>query len=107
MIVGAILILKFLESLYLEQTFESLPFRDSREAPIYTNQDIFMQLLLRCIFGYSMQKDQGFCSNYPLLSRVIASVTSVWPMEPKCIKEIEKMTADVTTGKIYVTDFLV
>ncbi len=36
----------------------------------------------------------------------IESVTSVGPMEPKRIKEIEEMTANVTAGKIYVTAFL-
>lgn len=36
----------------------------------------------------------------------IEAVTSVGPMEPKRIKEIEEMTADVTSGKIYVTAFL-
>ncbi len=36
----------------------------------------------------------------------IESVTSVGPMEPKRIKEIEEMTADVSAGKIYVTAFL-
>lgn len=36
----------------------------------------------------------------------IESVTSVGPMEPKRIKEIEEMTISVTAGKIYVTAFL-
>lgn len=36
----------------------------------------------------------------------IESVTSVGPMEPKRIKEIEEMTAGVNAGKIYVTAFL-
>lgn len=36
----------------------------------------------------------------------IESVTSVGPMEPKRIKEIEDMTESVTAGKIYVTAFL-
>lgn len=36
----------------------------------------------------------------------IESVTSVGPMEPKRIKEIEEMTVAVTAGKIYVTAFL-
>lgn len=36
----------------------------------------------------------------------IESVTSVGPMEPKRIKEIEEMTAGVASGKIYVTAFL-
>lgn len=36
----------------------------------------------------------------------IESVTSVGPMEPKRIKEIEEMTVDVKAGKIYVTAFL-
>jgi len=36
----------------------------------------------------------------------IESVTSVGPMEPKRIKEIEEMTANVTAGKVYVTAFL-
>ena len=36
----------------------------------------------------------------------IESVTSVGPMEPKRVKEIEEMTTDVTAGKIYVTAFL-
>ncbi len=36
----------------------------------------------------------------------VESVTSVGPMEPKRIKEIEEMTKNVTAGKIYVTAFL-
>lgn len=36
----------------------------------------------------------------------IEAVTSVGPMNPKRIKEIEAMTQNVTTGKIYVTAFL-
>lgn len=36
----------------------------------------------------------------------IESVTSVGPMEPKRIREIEEMTEGVTAGKIYVTAFL-
>jgi len=36
----------------------------------------------------------------------IEAVTSVGPMEPKRIREIEEMTADVAAGKIYVTAFL-
>lgn len=36
----------------------------------------------------------------------IESVTSVGPMEPKRIKEVEEMTEGVTAGKIYVTAFL-
>ena len=36
----------------------------------------------------------------------IEAVTSVGPMEPKRIKEIEEMTARVSTGKIYITAFL-
>lgn len=35
----------------------------------------------------------------------VEAVTSVGPMNPKRIKEIEEMTADVTAGKIYVTAF--
>ena len=35
----------------------------------------------------------------------IEAVTSVGPMEPKRIKEIEEMTTDVIVGKIYVTAF--
>ena len=36
----------------------------------------------------------------------VKSVTSVGPMEPKRIKEIEEMTTGVPSGKIYVTAFL-
>ena len=36
----------------------------------------------------------------------IESVTSVGPMDPKRIREIEEMTTKVTAGKIYVTAFL-
>ena len=36
----------------------------------------------------------------------IESVTSVGPMNPKRIREIEEMTTSVTAGKIYVTAFL-
>lgn len=36
----------------------------------------------------------------------VESVTSVGPMDPKRIKEIQEMTSDVTAGKIYVTAFL-
>ena len=36
----------------------------------------------------------------------VESVTSVGPMEPKRIKEIEEMTVGVSAGKIYITAFL-
>lgn len=36
----------------------------------------------------------------------VEAVTSVGPMEPKRIKELEEMTRGVTAGKIYVTAFL-
>lgn len=36
----------------------------------------------------------------------IEAVTSIGPMSPKRIKELESMTSDVTAGKIYVTAFL-
>ena len=36
----------------------------------------------------------------------VESVTSVGPMDPKRIREIEEMTTEVTAGKIYVTAFL-
>ncbi len=36
----------------------------------------------------------------------VESVTSVGPMEPKRIKEIEEMTAGVSAGRIYITAFL-
>lgn len=36
----------------------------------------------------------------------IESVTSVGPMDPKRIKEIEEMTSSVKAGKIYITAFL-
>lgn len=36
----------------------------------------------------------------------IEAVTSVGPMSPKRIKELESITSDVTAGKIYVTAFL-
>lgn len=36
----------------------------------------------------------------------VESVTSVGPMDPKRIVEIESMTSNVTAGKIYVTAFL-
>ena len=36
----------------------------------------------------------------------VESVTSVGPMDPKRILEIESMTNNVTAGKIYVTAFL-
>ncbi len=37
---------------------------------------------------------------------IIEAVTSVGPMEPKRVKEIEEMTQGVKAGKIYVTAFL-
>lgn len=50
---------------------------------------------------------------YPTLSAngkdwiyFVESVTSVGPMDPKRILEIEEMTKDVTAGKIFVTAFL-
>lgn len=55
---------------------------------------------------------RGFKTNVVLYSEeknwlyFIESVTSVGPMEPKRIKEIEEMTTGVTAGKIYVTAFL-
>ncbi|MBQ8536527.1 MAG: restriction endonuclease [Clostridia bacterium] len=46
---------------------------------------------------YSQEKDWLY---------FIESVTSVGPMDPKRIREIEEMTAAVSAGKIYVTAFL-
>ena len=46
-----------------------------------------------------------YCENKNWLF-FIESVTSVGPMEPKRIKEIEELTASVSSGKIYVTAFL-
>lgn len=46
---------------------------------------------------YSVEKDWLY---------FIESVTSVGPMDPKRIKEIEEMTANVSAGKVYVTAFL-
>lgn len=36
----------------------------------------------------------------------VEAVTSVGPMEPRRVKELEEMTEGVTSGKIYVTAFL-
>ncbi len=35
----------------------------------------------------------------------IEAVTSVGPMDPKRVKEIEEMTANVTATKVYITAF--
>lgn len=36
----------------------------------------------------------------------IEAVTSVWPMNPKRILELEELTKNVTAGKVYITAFL-
>ena len=43
---------------------------------------------------------------WQVIKNMLESVTSVGPMDPKRIVEIESMTSKVTAGKIYVTAFL-
>lgn len=45
-------------------------------------------------------------SRFPTLNNNTPKETSVGPMDPKRIGEIDAMTKGVTAGKIYITDFL-
>ena len=78
---------------------ECLYVGDTIEKDLVKNEDKLRELgfTITDVVLYSEEKDWLY---------FIESVTSVGPMEPKRIKEIEEMTTSVTAGKIYVTAFL-
>ena len=57
--------------------------------------------------GKSFSTINAYCCNRQQKNWIyfVESVTSVGPMDPKRINEIESMTKNVSAGKIYVTAF--
>jgi len=84
---------------------ECLYVGDTIEKDLFKNEDKLRQLGF-AITLHDKMPDVVLYSEEENWLYFIESVTSVGPMEPKRIKEIEEMTTDVTTGKIYVTAFL-
>ena len=84
------------ECLYVGDTIEKDLVKDERRLK-ELGFEITLHDKMPDVVLYSAEKNWLF---------FIESVTSVGPMEPKRIKEIEEMTQGVTAGKIYVTAFL-
>lgn len=84
---------------------ECLYVGDTTEKDLVKNVDKLQQLGFIITLHDKMPDVVLFCEEKNWLY-FIESVTSVGPMEPKRIKEIEEMTQNVNAGKIYVTAFL-
>lgn len=84
---------------------ECLYVGDTTEKDLVNNEDKLRELGFAITLHDKMPDVFLYCEDKNWLY-FIESVTSVGPMEPKRIKEIEDMTPDVTAGKIYVTAFL-
>ena len=84
---------------------ECLYVGDTTEKDLVKNEEVLQTLgfditlhdKMPDVVLYSAEKDWLY---------FIESVTSVGPMDPKRIKEIEEMTRGVSSGKIYITAFL-
>lgn len=84
---------------------ECLYVGDTIEKDLVKNEDKLRELGFGITLHDKMPDVVLYCEDQNWLY-FIESVTSVGPMEPKRIREIEEMTAEVTAGKIYVTAFL-
>lgn len=84
---------------------ECLYVGDTTEKDLVKNVDKLQKLGFTITLHDKMPDVVLFCEEKNWLY-FIESVTSVGPMDPKRIKEIEEMTKNVNTGKIYVTAFL-
>ncbi|MCD7747109.1 MAG: restriction endonuclease [Firmicutes bacterium] len=84
---------------------ECLYVGDTIEKDLVKNEDKLCDLGFDITLHDKMPDVILYCEDKKWLY-FIESVTSVGPMEPKRIKEIEELTTFVTAGKIYVTAFL-
>lgn len=84
---------------------ECLYVGDTTEKDLVKNLDKLQKLGFTITLHDKMPDVVLFCEEKNWLY-FIESVTSVGPMDPKRIKEIEEMTKNVNVGKIYVTAFL-
>lgn len=84
------------ECLYLGDTIEKDLIKET-EKLLKLGFDISVHDKMPDVILYSQEKDWIY---------FVEAVTSVGPMEPSRIKELEEMTKDVASGKIYVTAFL-
>lgn len=84
---------------------ECLYVGDTIEKDLVKNVDKLAELGFEITLHDKMPDVVLYCEDKNWLY-FIESVTSVGPMEPKRIKEIEEMTERVSSGKIYVTAFL-
>lgn len=84
---------------------ECLYVGDTIEKDLVKNEDKLCELGFDITLHDKMPDVVLYCDDKKWLY-FIESVTSVGPMEPKRIREIEEMTTSVVAGKIYVTAFL-
>lgn len=84
---------------------ECLYIGDTIEKDLVKNEDKLRKLGFAITLHDKMPDVVLYCQDKNWLY-FIESVTSVGPMEPKRIREIEEMTTGVTAVKIYVTAFL-
>ncbi|WP_455611524.1 BsuBI/PstI family type II restriction endonuclease [Cloacibacillus porcorum] len=84
---------------------ECLYVGDTIEKDLVKNEDKLRELGFDITLHDKMPDVVLYCKDKNWLY-FVESVTSVGPMDPKRIKEIEEMTSSVMAGKIYVTAFL-
>lgn len=84
---------------------ECLYVGDTTEKDLVKNEDKLRELGFDITLHDKMPDVVLYCEDKKWLY-FVESVTSVGPMEPKRIREIEEMTESVSAGKIYVTAFL-
>ncbi len=84
---------------------ECLYVGDTIEKDLVKNEDKLRELGFDITLHDKMPDVVLYCEDKKWLY-FIESVTSIGPMEPKRIKEIEELTTSVVAGKIYITAFL-
>ena len=84
---------------------ECLYVGDTTEKDLVKNEEKLRELGFDITLHDKMPDVVFYCEDKKWLY-FVESVTSVGPMEPKRIREIEEMTESVLAGKIYVTAFL-
>ena len=84
---------------------ECLYVGDTTEKDLVKNEDKLAELGFKITLHDKMPDVVLYCEDKDWLY-FIEAVTSVGPMEPKRVLDIEKMTENVKSGKIFITAFL-
>lgn len=74
---GALLFARFIDSLSLRRTFQSLPFHDDRKNPLHSYSDILLGQIFKFMLGYFRQADQSVLRLDPFLLSAAPSQPTV------------------------------